>query len=54
MRKETLVTELDEAALMGQVDKREPGPTEPSEQEVLEDLYGPADRYGIYRGKART
>jgi hypothetical protein len=53
VRKGSVVTELDEAALMGQVDNREPGPTEPSEQEVLEDLYGPPDRYGIYRGDPR-
>lgn len=43
----------NEAALMGQVDRREPGPTEDAEQDILADLYGPADRYGVYRGEPR-
>jgi hypothetical protein len=32
------------------VDRREPGPTEPDEEQVLADLYGPADADGVHRG----
>ncbi len=32
------------------VDTREWGPTEPDEETVLERLYGPPDRDGVFRG----
>ena len=44
----------NEDELMRRVDQF-PGvhqPTEPDEEAVLKDLYGPADGDGIYRGEA--
>lgn len=37
----------------GSVDVREPGRTEPDEETVLADLYGPADHDGVFRGEPR-
>jgi hypothetical protein len=38
---------------MGNVDAHRDAhrPTEPDEQQTLEDLYGPPDPYGVYRGE---
>lgn len=47
------MTEKTEAELTAEgVDTRDWGPTEPDEEAVLQELYGPADVGGIYRGVA--
>lgn len=35
------------------VDRRDWGPTEADEEQVLKDRFGPPDDDGIYRGEAR-
>ncbi len=45
------MTEKCEAELVAEgVDRREWGPTEPDEEDVLRELYGEPDEHGIYRG----
>jgi hypothetical protein len=43
----------DHRLVVENVDRREPGATEPDETAVLESLYGPADENGVYAGEER-
>lgn len=51
---EAMGTQSDEMrhyqVVVENVDKHEPGCTEPDEMKVLEDLYGKPDEDGVFRG----